>query len=133
MPELYSHVQTLQAITSPADMSRTLRKELPAIKLCGEENKLQERKKIINACCDNSFTRAVGECCWNITNGRVALSLHKIRQLRKHKTLLRKLSDRSVPVSQKQKVIQAGSGFATLLPLLLGPILAGVSSLIKRK
>ena len=133
MPELYSRVRTLQAITSPADMSRTLRKELPAIKLCGEENKLQKRKKIINACCDNNFTRAVGECCWNITNGRVALSPHKIRQLRKHKTLLRKLSDRSVPVSQKQKVIQTGSGFATLLPLLLGPILAGVSSLIKRK
>ena len=29
-------------------MSRTLRKELPAIKLCGEETRLQKRKKMIN-------------------------------------------------------------------------------------
>ena len=92
------------------DMSRTLRKELPAIKLCGEETRLQKRKKMINACCDDSFARAVGECCWNVTNGRVRLSPHKIRQLKRHKALMRKLSDRSVPVSQKRKVIQTGSG-----------------------
>ena len=114
-------------------MSRTLHKHFPAIKLCAEEKKLNKRKKMIEACCDADFTKAVSECCWNVTHGRAPLSAHKIQQLKRHKALLRKLSNSSIPIKQRKIAIQRGSGFASLLPLLLGPIVAGISRLIKGK
>ena len=114
-------------------MSRTLHKHFPAIKLCAEEKKLNKRKKMIEACCDADFTKAVSECCWNVTYGRAPLSTHKIQQLKRHKALLRKLSNSSIPIKQRKIAIQRGSGFASLLPLLLGSIVAGISRLIKGK
>lgn len=114
-------------------MSRALQQQLPAIKLCAEETNVQKRRKMINACCDHNFTKAITECCWNITNGRTSLSEHKVQQLKRHKTLLRKLSSSSVPLKQRTDIIQTGSGFVTLLPLLLGPIISGISQLINRK
>ena len=88
---------------------------------------------MIDACCDADFTKAVSECCWNVTHGRAPLSTHKIQQLKRHKALLRKLSNSSIPIKQRKIAIQRGSGFASLLPLLLGPIVAGISRLIKGK
>ena len=114
-------------------MSRTLQQQFPAIKLCAEEKKIQKRKRMINACCDHNFTKAITECCWNVTNGRTPLTENKVQQLKRHKTLLRKLSSSSVPLKQRTELIQTGSGFAALLPLLLGPIISGVTQLIKRK
>ena len=75
---------------------------------------------MIDACCDPDFTKAVTECC-------------KIQQLKRHKALLRKLSNSSIPIKQRKIAIQRGSGIASLLPLLLGPIVAGISRLIKGK
>ena len=116
-------------------MSRTLHKHFPAIKLCAEEKKLEITvwKKMIDACCDVNFTKAVTECCWNVTHWRAPLSTHKIQQLKRHKALLRKLSNSSIPIKQRKLAIQRGSGFVPLLPLLLGPIVAGISRLIKGK
>ena len=82
-------------------MSRNLHKHLPAIKLCAEEKKLNKRKKMIDTCCDANFTKAVTECCWNVTHGRAPLSTHKIQQLKRHKALLRKLSNSSIPIKEK--------------------------------
>ena len=107
-------------------MSRTLHKHFPAIKVCAEEKKLN--KKMIDACCDANFTKAVTECCWNVTYGRAPISTHKIQQL-----TLRKLSDSSIAIQQRKIAIQRESGFATLLPLSLGLIVAGISRLIKGK
>ena len=80
---------------------------------------------MIDDCCDATFTKVVTECCWNVTHGRAPLSTHKIQQLKRHKALLRKLSSSSIPIKQR--------GFASLLPLLIGPIAAGISRLIKGK
>ena len=80
---------------------------------------------MIYACCDANFTKAVTECCWNVTHG--PLSSHKIQQLKQHKALLRKLSNSSIPIKQRNIAIQSRSGFASLLPLLLVPIVAGIS------
>ena len=89
-------------------MSRTLHKHSPAIKLCAEEKKLNKQKKMIDACCDADFTKAVTECCWNVTHGRAPLSTHKIQQLKRHKALLRKLSNSSIPIKQRKIAIQRG-------------------------
>ena len=85
---------------------------------------------MIDACCDANFTKAVTECCWNVTHGRAPLATHKIQQLKRHKPLLRKLSNSSIHLKQRKIAIQIGSGFASLLSLLLGPIVAGISILI---
>ena len=98
-----------------------------------KRKKQNKRKKMIDACCDADFTNAVTECCWNVTHGRAPLSTQKIQQLKRHKALLRKLSNSSIPIEQRKIAIQRGSGFASLLPLLLGPIVAGISRLIKGK
>ena len=63
---------------------------------------------MIDACCDTNFTKAVTECCWNVTHGRAPLSSHKIQQLKLHKALLRKLSNRSIPIKQRKIAIQRG-------------------------
>ena len=84
---------------------------------------------MIDACCDANFTKAVTEC-WNVTHGRASLSSHKI-QLKQHKALLRKLSNSSIPIKHRKIAFQSGSGFASLLPLLLGPIVVGIFRLIK--
>ena len=88
---------------------------------------------MIDACCDGNFTKTVTECCWNVTHGRAPLSTHKIQQLKPHKALLRKLSNSSIPIKQRKFTIQRGSDFASLLPLLLGHIVAGIFGLIKGK
>ena len=87
-----------------------------AIKLCAEENNLNKRKKMIDACCDANLTKVVTECCWNVTHGGAPLSTHKIQQLKRHKALLRTLSNSSIPIKQRKIAIQRGSGFASLLP-----------------
>ena len=63
---------------------------------------------MIDACCDADFTKAVTECCWNVTHGRAPLSTHKIQQLKRHKALLRKLSNSSIPIKQRKIAIQRG-------------------------
>ena len=114
-------------------MSCTLHKHFPEIKLCAERKKLNKRKKMIDAFCDANFTKTLTECYWNVTHGRAPFSTNKIQQLKRHNALLRKLSNSSIPIKQRKIAIQRGSGFASLLSLLLGPIVAGISRHIKGK
>ena len=88
---------------------------------------------MIDACCDTNFTKAVTECCWNVTHGLAPLSNHTIQQLKRYKALLRKLSNSSIPIKQRKFAIQSGSGFASLLPLLLSQLVVVISILIKGK
>ena len=80
-----------------------------SIKLCAEEKKLNKRKKMIDACCDANFTKAVTECCWNVMHGRAPLSTHKIQQLKRHKALLRKLSNSSILIKEKKMLFKKGA------------------------
>ena len=63
---------------------------------------------MIDACCDTNFTKAVTECCWNVTHRRAPLSTHKIQQLKQHMTLLRILSNSCIPIKQRKITIQRG-------------------------
>lgn len=112
-------------------MSRTLVKQWPSILLSGKEKNTTKRKKLIKACCDTNFVKAIAECCWNIINGRVPLSHKNKQQLGQHKQLLRRLGDKSTPNSKKRTALQSG-GFASLLPLIVGPVASVLASLFKR-
>ena len=103
-------------------MSRTLHKHFPAIKLCAaEEYKLNMRKKMIDACCDANFTKAVTKCCGMSRTVELHYQVIKYNNLNDTRHCYEK------------NAIQSGSGFTSLLPLLLGPIVAGTYRLIKGK
>ena len=112
-------------------MSKTVISQLPFIKLAAQEKNINKRKRLIKTCCDDNFTKAISECCWNLVNGRVPLSYQKKNRLCKHKRILRELSNKSKNLKLKKKIIQGG-GFATALPLLIGPVLAGLKVLFKK-
>ena len=72
------------------------------------------RKAIISNC-DRELVNSIFECVLNVLNGNVKLSGCVTRKLCRHKAVLRKLSDKRVPISGKKLIVQRG-GF--LLPLL---------------
>ena len=86
----------LELPTFEVIMSRTIHKQFPAINLCAEESK--NKQKNMNRI----------ECCWNITHGRAPLLSHYIQQLKRHKALLRKLSNSSIPIKHRKFAIQRG-------------------------
>ena len=112
-------------------MSRTLTKQWPAIKFTASENNLSKRRKLIDVCCDNNFTKAICECCWNLLNKRAPLTPYQKRNLSKHKRLLRLLTDKSVSLKTKRVAVKSG-GFAALLPFLIPPVLSALSSIGKK-
>ena len=64
-------------------------------------------------------------------NQRVKLNPVSRSKLSKHKKLLRDLSNRSTSLKKKGALVQSG-GFASLIPLLIGPVLTGLSTLLRR-
>ena len=112
-------------------MSKVLIKQLPAIRLAAGIPQKKKRQQLLKTLCDNDFAKAICECCWNIVNKRVKLQSKHQKQLGKHKKILRNISDKSLSLKKKKALIQSG-GFASLLPLLIGPVISGIASLLRR-
>ena len=113
-------------------MSRVVLNQLPTIRLAAETLQKKKRRQLLKVCCDKDFVRAICEYCWNIVNQRVKLSPLTRNRLVKHKKLLRDISDKTLSQKRKRTLIQSG-GFASVLPYLLGPIISGITSLIRRR
>lgn len=76
----------------------------------------------------NSIVKSLCECVLNVLHGNVPLTKTQINSLSKHKTCLRKLSDKKVPLYKKRKLlVQKGDGF---LSILLPAAISIISSLI---
>ena len=112
-------------------MSKVVIKKLPAIRLAAGTSQKKKRQQILKALCDNDFARAICECCWNVVNKRVKLSPKSQKQLGKHKKILRNISNKSLSLKKKKALIQSG-GFASLLPLLIGPVISGITALLRK-
>lgn len=112
-------------------MSRVVLNQLPSLRVAASIPQKNKRHKVIKSLCNSDFTKAVCECCWNIVNQRVKLTPIQKKKLSRHKTLLRKISTKTTPLQKKKALVQSG-GFASLLPLLIGPIISGISGLLKR-
>ena len=112
-------------------MSKIVLKQLPAIKLAAETPQKKKRHQLLKTLCDNDFTRAICECCWNVVNKRVKLTPKSQTQLTKHKKILRNISNKSLSLKKRKALIQSG-GFASLLPFLIGPIISGITALLRR-
>ena len=83
----------------------------------------------ILANCKSELLKILNECYLKLLRGNIKLTPCQKRKLREHSVLLRKLADRHVSLSAKQKSIVQRGGF--LLPLL-GAVLPTIASLIFR-
>lgn len=81
----------------------------------------KERKALLKAC-DVSRIRSVCEYAYNLLRGNVPLSDKRKRQLKKHKTALRRLVNRGESWEKKRRyLVQKGGG--VFLPILLSTVL----------
>ena len=113
-------------------MSSMVLKQLPAIRLAANTNQKKKRHQLLKTLCDNDFTRAVCECCWNVVNGRVKLSPTTRQRLARHKKILRNISNKTLSLKKKKNTLIQSGGFASVLPLLIGPIISTISALLKK-
>lgn len=68
------------------------------------------------------FVKAVSEICFNILHHCIQLHPDQIASLRRYKSKIRNLTDSSLALTQKRKIIQKG-GFLGFLLSTLGSIL----------
>src|SRR5579859_147798 len=77
---------------------------------------------------------SVCECAFNILQKNIPLSDKQKLQLRRHKSAVYKLADKSVSLSDKKKTLEQSGGFLpALLTPIFGTILAEVVSNIVKK
>jgi hypothetical protein len=84
------------------------------------------RKAIISNS-NSDLIKSIDECILNVLYGNVTVTECGKRKLRKHKTVLRTLADKRVPLTSKKKIIVQRSRF--LLPLL-GAVLPDIATLL---
>ena len=112
-------------------MSKVVLNQLPNIQFVSATKKKKKRSQLLKVVCDNDFAKAICECCWNIVHQRVKINPINRRRLSKHKTLLRRISNYTLPLKKRKAIIQSG-GFASVLPFLIGPIVSGITALLRK-
>ena len=86
--------------------------------------------KALLAGADSDLIKCLCECTSNVIKGNIPVTSGQKKKLSKHKTHLRLLSDKKVPLAKKKaKLVQRG-GF--LLPLLLPAVMSAVPALIQQ-
>ena len=79
---------------------------------------------------DSKLIRCICECAYNVLRGNVPLTKEQTAHLKKHATLLRKITRKGEGVKKKKKIIQTGGG--AVLPALLTPLLTTLLAEILR-
>ena len=88
------------------------------------------RNKMVDMA-DSTEIRAVSECIQNLLEGNVPLDAKVLRQMKKHKTLLRSLAKKCYPVKKKKRILKQKGGFiGTLIPLAISAATSLLPSLI---
>lgn len=93
---------------------------LRALSLCNGKH----RKTLISNATTNDIN-SVCEACLNILKGNVPITRHHKQKLKKHKTAIRRLVSKSVPVKKKKIIIQKG-GFLPIILGALAPVLGSI-------
>ena len=84
----------------------------------------KKRSDIIRKC-DNDLICSLSECCHNILNGNVPLTLTQNVKLRRHKHNIRKRSLKETSLEQCKKILQRGGflrGLITHILIVFGSI-----------
>ena len=91
-------------------------------------NRLPDRdKKRYIKTSDKQLVDAISECCLNILNGCVPLSVAQKAKLKRNKNNLRKLSSKKLSLKKKRTILQKGGFLSAILTpalALLGGLLA---------
>lgn len=77
----------------------------------------------------NSTIKCISECCLNTLKGNIPLSSSQKKKLSHHKSLIRALSLKKLPLYEKRKLIVQKGGF---LNVLIPAALSILTSLINR-
>jgi len=106
------------------NMSERVRRNLPTLRSVHRMNE-PARKQFIKTC-HPDFLECLCECSKNLLKGNIPLNSSQFNKLRRYKKVLRTLATKKASNKTRRKLLQKG-GF---LPLLIGPALGLVSSLI---
>src|SRR5678816_261968 len=98
-------------------MSTLVVKYLPLIKKF-KKLKTAEKRKLI--CNDEKFIQCVCEVCLNLIKGNVPLNKPQKVKLRRHRSIIKKLSLNIKNLKSKKKLLQKGGG--VFLPLLFSVV-----------
>lgn len=86
-------------------------------------------RKHLLASSNNELIKCICEIVDNSLKGNLSLPPKKVSKLKRYKNLLRKITDKKLPLKLKKSLLVQEGGF---LPLLLGPALALVGGLAGR-
>jgi len=81
--------------------------------------------------CDIDLIKTILECVRNTLSGNIPLTKREIGDLKKFKTILRKLLRTSCKLQKKRKIIIQNGG--SFLPVLLKPIVAAAQYIEKNE
>jgi len=110
-------------------MASRVKRHLSTLKLIRKAS--PSFQKVILKNSNSDFVKCLCEVCINVLNGNINLKKDEKLKLKKHKKLLRYLSNRKKSLSlKKDRLVQSGSGF--LIPLL-APLVGGLVSFLFRK
>lgn len=107
----------------------SLSKHLPALKLI-QLAKPQVRKSIITHC-DLEFIHIILECVHNTLNGNIKLTRNETENLKKYKTILRKILKSEGNLNKKRQLILQNGG--SFIPVLLKPIVTAAQYIAKNE
>lgn len=107
-------------------MSERLKKFLPILKKMKKIGP-KGRNKVLKHACDD-FVMCLCEISQNTLNSTVPLTDSQFKKLLQHKSILRKLIDKKIPVKKKKSAIlrQKGGFILPLLAPILGAIVQGI-------
>lgn len=105
-------------------MSRQrVREILPELKRLSRLS-VKDRRNYIKTC-SGPFVDCLCECVRNLLKGRVPLKSKQLKALRRYKRLLRKVSLKKTPRSERRRILQTGGLLATVIP----PLFTALSTL----
>ena len=100
-----------------------LRKNASTLKLL-HKAKPSLRKAILTTA-SPELIRCICDCALNVLHRNIAITPHCKQKLSRHKTSLRKLTDKKVSLNTKRKILQQG-GFLRLILSALAPLVGKI-------
>lgn len=81
---------------------------------------LARRKQLIKIASPDEI-KSLCDMCYNIVSSNINLTPHQLRKLKRKKTVIRKLANKKISLSDKRRLIQRG-GFLSIIAPLLGTL-----------
>ena len=104
-----------------------LKKQIKILQAIIQNRKITSCKKNLKHICDDDdIASCLRIVCKNLINGKIPLKSTQIKQLKKHKPLIRQIAKRGNSKAKKKKLIVQSGGF---LPAVL-PIITTLISLL---